>query len=233
LAEPTASMDTANSMMGDMSLLDEAIKEAGRFKNEIEKLKRKMPEDSENNDNATIEEVQAEKTVVSTELEAKRKELEKNQQYYEKNMEALNKLRELKNTLKDQQMKLQEGVQNLPQLKERQSELNNLLVAIATEIQEKQGKVSPLKQQLNTTNAEKVQLKVKNREKINQMQKRLEAYKRMDHEINRLDMEVLDYQQLHLGDKIKALEETLLSIKEEIKQSAQKSAEIKEKIGGD
>ncbi|TMW39328.1 hypothetical protein DOY81_015591 [Sarcophaga bullata] len=28
LAEPTASMDTANSMMGDMSLLDEGIKEA-------------------------------------------------------------------------------------------------------------------------------------------------------------------------------------------------------------
>ena len=81
-------------------------------------------------------------------------------------------------------MKLQEGVQNLPQLKERQSELNNLLVAIVTEIQEKQSKVSPLKQQLNLTNTEKAQLKVKNREKINQMQKRLEGYKRDDHEIN-------------------------------------------------
>lgn len=98
LAEPTANMDTANSMMGDMSLLDEAIKEGGRFKNEIEKLKRKMPEDRENNDNVSIEEVQAEKTVVSKELEEKRRELEKNQQYYEKNMEALNKLRELKNS---------------------------------------------------------------------------------------------------------------------------------------
>ena len=98
LAEPTAKMDTANSMMGDMSLLDEAIKEAGRFRNDIEKLKRKMPEDRENNDNVSIEEVQAEKTVISTELEEKRKVLEKNQQYYEKNMEALNKLRELKNS---------------------------------------------------------------------------------------------------------------------------------------
>lgn len=97
LAEPTATMDTANAMMGDMSLLDEAIKEAGRFKNDIEKLKKKMPEDTEN-DNVSIEEVQTEKTVISTELEEKRRELDKNQQYYEKNMEVLNKLRELKNS---------------------------------------------------------------------------------------------------------------------------------------
>lgn len=97
LAEPTTIFDTANSMMGDMSLLDESIKESNRLKNDIEKLKRKLPQGTEN-DNVSIDDVQAEKTTISTELEEKRKELEKNQQYYEKNMDALNKLRELKNS---------------------------------------------------------------------------------------------------------------------------------------
>ena len=36
-------------------------------------------------------------------------------------------------------------------------------------------------------------------------------------------MEVLDYQQLNLGEKIKTLDETLKSIKEEIKQSVSKN----------
>ncbi|XP_023303627.2 DNA repair protein RAD50 [Lucilia cuprina] len=229
LAEPTTTMETANSMMGDMSLLDECIKESNRLKNDIEKLKRKMPENTES-DNISIDEVQAEKTTISTELEEKRKELDKNQQYYEKNMDALNKLRELKNSLKDQQIKLQEGIQNLPQLKERKAELSNLLVAMLAEMQEKQAKVSPLKQQLTAASAEKSQLKEKNRIKINQMQKKLDTFRRMDHDINRLDNEVLDYQQLNLDQQIKDKEDDLNASKEELKKIAQTIAETNEQL---
>lgn len=88
-------------------------------------------------------------------------------------------------SLKDQQIKLQEGIQNLPQLKERKTELSNLLVTMLTEMQEKQAKISPLKQQLSAANTEKNQLKQKNRDKINLMQKNLDSYRRMDHDINR------------------------------------------------
>lgn len=97
LAEPTTNMELANSMMGDMSLLDEAIKDVTRLKKDVNKLKTKMPQGAEN-ENVSIDDLQVEKTATSAELEEKRKELEKNQAYYEKNMEALNKLRELKNT---------------------------------------------------------------------------------------------------------------------------------------
>ncbi|XP_065361714.1 DNA repair protein RAD50 [Calliphora vicina] len=229
LADPTTVLDTANSMMGDMSLLDESIKESNRLKNDIEKLKRKMPQGTDS-DNVSIDEVQAEKTTISAELEEKRKELEKNQQYYEKNMDALNKLRELKNSLKDQQIKLQEGIQNLPQLKERKSELSNLLVTMLAEMQEKQTRVAPLKQQLSAANSEKSQLKEKNRVKINQMQKKLDNFRRMDHDINRLDNEVLDYQQLNLDHKLKEKEEALTASKEELKKIAQTISETTEKL---
>ena len=83
-------------------------------------------------------------------------------------------------------MKLQEGIQNLPQLKERQNELNDLLVTIAVDIQETQGKVSPLRLQLNSAMSEKTQLKESNRVKVNQMQTKLDNFKRMDDDIKRL-----------------------------------------------
>lgn len=72
----------------------------------------------------------------------------------------------------------------MPQLKERKSELSNQLAAIVTEMQEKQSRVLPLKQQLTATASEKVKLKESNRAKINQMQKKLDNYNRMDHDIN-------------------------------------------------
>lgn len=229
LAEPTTILELANSMMGDMSLLDEAIKEAARFTKDITKLKAKLPEGSEN-ENVSIDDLQLEKTTVSTELDEKRKQLDKNQLYYEKNMDALNKLRDLKNTLKDEQIKLQEGIQNLPQLKERQTELNNLLVTIAADILESQGKVAPLKSQLSATQSEKSKLKEANRVKVNQMQKKLDNFKRMDHDIQRFHKEVLDYQKLDLEIKLKYIEENLNYSKEELKKISENLAQMVEKL---
>lgn len=82
-------------------------------------------------------------------------------------------------------MQLQEGIQNLPQLKERQDELNELMVTMAVDIQESQGKVAPLKQQLNSAITEKSQQKETNRRKVDQMQTKLDTLKRMDHDIQR------------------------------------------------
>lgn len=39
LAEPTIKLDLANSMLGDMSLLDEALKELSRLEADVTKLK--------------------------------------------------------------------------------------------------------------------------------------------------------------------------------------------------
>lgn len=82
-------------------------------------------------------------------------------------------------------MKLQEGIQNLPQLKERQTELNNLLVTTATNIQETQGKVPPLRLQLKAAITEKTQHKESNRVKVNQMQSKLYMFKKIDDDIQR------------------------------------------------
>ncbi|XP_073838783.1 DNA repair protein rad50 [Musca autumnalis] len=233
LADPTNNMELANSMMGDMSLLDEAMKQVTRAKDDIVKIKNKFPKDKvDENETTSIDEVQAQKTAISTELEEKRKQLEQNQQYYEKNMDALNKLRDLKNTLKDQQIKLQEGIQNLPQLQERQTELQNLLVAIATEAQENQGKVGPLKTQLNTAIKEKSQNKESNRVKVNQMLMKLDTLKRMDQDIQRLHTEVLDYGKLDLDHKLKTFEESLKGSKEELQKLADTISEMQTKLEG-
>lgn len=39
LGEPTSNMELANSMLGDMTLLDEALKESVRLKKDVDQLK--------------------------------------------------------------------------------------------------------------------------------------------------------------------------------------------------
>uniref|UniRef100_A0A1B0AQ80 Zinc-hook domain-containing protein n=1 Tax=Glossina palpalis gambiensis TaxID=67801 RepID=A0A1B0AQ80_9MUSC len=137
LAEPTFTMDLASSMMGDMSLLDEALKDVIRLKAEINSLKAKLPEGSEQ-ENQSIDDLQNEKTTVLDKLREMRKQLDLNEKHYERQMESLNKFIETKNNLASKKIKLQEGVQSLPSLEARQKEIHELSKTTASEIEENQ-----------------------------------------------------------------------------------------------
>ncbi|XP_037948958.1 DNA repair protein RAD50-like [Teleopsis dalmanni] len=224
IAEPTAKMDLANSMLSDMTILDEAIKDVARFKDELHKLKTKLPSDYNPDDTVSIENLQLEKTTLSAELENERKSIENMQHLYEKVMESLNTLREKKNTLKDEQIKLQEGVQSLPQLKDRQIELVNLVETVKIELQQSQAKVNPLGQKLKTAIVEKAKCKELNRKKLQQLQSKLEKHKNLNQDIKRLNNELLEFAEMNLVEKIDSLKDSIKSNKEDI---ATKSQQIK------
>lgn len=95
LAEPTANLELTNTMFGDMSLLDEAIKDVSRLQEDIANLKQKLPAGSDTNE--SIEDVQLEKSTIAAEMQSERKELETMEKDYENSKEAVNKLRDVKN----------------------------------------------------------------------------------------------------------------------------------------
>lgn len=218
--EPSANLDLVNSMLGDMSLLDEAIREVTRLQNEVTKLKTKLPEGGPN---ASIEDVQLEKTTVSAELENERKLLERNQTDYEKGNDTLNALREERNKLKDKQIKLQEGVQSLPQLKERQVELRKQIEAIDIEIKTLQQQLQPLKQKLTDSIEEKQRLKDSNRKIVLQMQAKLDSMKNLDHDIQRLNRELIELEKLNLAEEIERVKNSKKRYQDE---SANKTKDI-------
>ncbi|EDW72246.1 uncharacterized protein Dwil_GK20820 [Drosophila willistoni] len=214
IAEPTQNMELANSMLGDMSLLDEALKESVRVKRELEQAKSKLPDNYDSS--VSMEALQNEKSEVSKELDTERKTLESSQHNFEQQMEALNRLREVKNALKDKQIKLQEGVQSLPQLKDRLDELTRQLVAITTEISELKSKIQPLKQKLASSIQEKSRLKEQDRAKLNQLTSKLNSYKSADQDIQRLNTEALDYAKLDIANAIKKHDSSINAMKEDL-----------------
>ncbi|XP_033233234.1 DNA repair protein RAD50 [Drosophila pseudoobscura] len=224
IGEPTQNMDLANSMLGDMTLLDEALKDSVRVKKDLDQLKSKLPASYDSS--VSMDALQAEKSQVSKDLETERKELDSTQHTFEQHVDALNRLREVKNGLKDKQLKLQEGLQSLPQLKERLNELIQLLVTITTEISELKAKIQPLKQKLRAAIDEKERLKEAERKKLSQLNSKYNSYKSTDQDIQRLHKEAQDYAKLDLKNEISTLEDSIRATKEQLKQL---EAEIKSK----
>lgn len=214
LAEPTCNMELANSMLGDMTLLDEALKESGRFSKDLEQLKLKLPKNYDASISSEV--LQAEKTDVSKELETEAKALEADQQYFEQELEKINRLRELRNGLKDKRIKLQEGQQSLPQFKERLDELTGILTTIATEITELKTKIQPLKQKLSAAVEEKERLKKSEHSKLSELNRKYNSYKMIVQDIQRLNMQKQDFVSMKLTEKIENLDSTILMTKEEL-----------------
>ncbi|EDW08362.1 DNA repair protein RAD50 [Drosophila mojavensis] len=214
LGEPTHNMDLANSMLGDMTLLDEALKESVRVKKDLEQLKLKLPDNYDAS--VSIEDLQKQKAEVSRELEAESKALETSQQAFEQQVEALSRLREFLNGLKDKRINLQEGVQNLPQLKERLDKLTRMVIAIGTEVTELRSKLQPIKQRLGAALSEKARLKEIERVKLEQLQAKYMEYKSIDKDIQRLNDQAQEFAKLDLVNAIKKFDASINATKEEL-----------------
>ncbi|KAL9901861.1 DNA repair protein RAD50 [Glossina fuscipes] len=229
LAEPTFTMDLASSMMGDMSLLDEALKDVIRLKAEINSLKAKLPEGSEQ-ENQSIDDLQNEKTTLLDKLREMRKELDLNEKHYERQMESLNKFIETKNNLASKKIKLQEGVQSLPSLEARQKEIHELSKTTASEIEENQSKVAPLNDKLIAAIKDKDKLKESNRSTINEMQKKLDTLKRIEHDIHKYHKDVKEYEKLNLQQELETVDKDLSNFGQQIQQHTERINQIVEKL---
>ncbi|KAI9588645.1 hypothetical protein GQX74_004490 [Glossina fuscipes] len=223
LAEPTFTMDLASSMMGDMSLLDEALKDVIRLKAEINSLKAKLPEGSEQ-ENQSIDDLQNEKTTLLDKLREMRKELDLNEKHYERQMESLNKFIETKNNLASKKIKLQEGVQSLPSLEARQKEIHELSKTTASEIEENQNvkeyEKLNLQQELETVDkdlsnfGQQIQ---QHTERINQIVEKLDKIKVELVAQETLERDLKDNRELILlGDKCKNFANDYKKLKEQL-----------------
>uniref|UniRef100_A0A1A9WRR6 Zinc-hook domain-containing protein n=1 Tax=Glossina brevipalpis TaxID=37001 RepID=A0A1A9WRR6_9MUSC len=229
LAEPTFTLELVGSMMGDMSLLDEALKDVTRLKAEINSLKAKLPEGSEQ-ENLSIDDLQNEKTSLLNELREMRERLDLNEKYYERQMESLNKFIEIKNNLATKKIKLQEGAQSLPALEARQKEIRELLRTTSTEIGEKQSKVTPLNDKLTTAIKEKEKLKEGNRLMINEMQKKVDNLKRIEHDIHKYNKDIKEYEKLNLQQELERVEKDLSNFEQQIQQHTEKISQVVKKL---
>lgn len=202
MAEPTSTMELANSMLGDMTLLDEGIKDSNRITKEIKMLKLKLPERTVQ---VPLEDLQIERSTVISELKLENNEIEKLQLKYDKENDMMNQLREKRTSLKDKQINLQEGVQALSQIRERHKEITQQIDVTQLDFTMLQSQLEPLNSQLQQAVTDKQLQKDENRKQLNKIQLKFNEFKKSNQEILRLRDDLQKMCELNLQEQIERM----------------------------
>lgn len=182
MAEPSSNADLANIMLGDMSVLDEALKDVVRIQQELATLKSSVPQRSST---MTMDSAQAKKATIATEYKKNNTEISALEDKYDNSSKMLNSLREKRNKLKDEQIKLQEDAHALPQMKQRQQEIVQQIEKHSSDLRRIELSLEPLNRQLAEIVERKKRTKDDNKEILTNAMKKLNNIKHMEADLKK------------------------------------------------
>lgn len=174
VAEPKSNSELANIMLGDMSVLDEALKDVRRIQLELSTLKASVPQRSST---MTMDLAQEKKATIATEYKKNNTEISTLEDKHDTNSKILNDLREKRNKLKDEQIKLQEDAHALPQMKTRLQEIIQQIEKHSSDLRRIESSLEPLKRQLTEIEERKKKIKDENRQILELAKKNLNDVK--------------------------------------------------------
>lgn len=202
LIEPMENLDLAQSMMGDMTLLDEALKEADGLAAQLASIQARLPERTSA---LTLDEAQAQRNELNRTIRAERSALDAMQAAQRESTERLNQLREKRNKLKDQQIAMQEGVQALDQMKQRLAELIGQIEKCRAEATGHEAILGPLKEEFRVANEKKERTREANRRTLSAATERVAAARRIEREVLRCGAELRRLAEMDLEREIERL----------------------------
>lgn len=213
LKDPDTKLEIISAMIGDMTVLDEGIKAIEKLKIEMEDLQSKVPKREMK---MSLEDAQLEKSTLLSEVKTLRCEIDRQEKELNTNRKRFNEICERRNQTKAKQLKLQEGVQALSQLKERLQEIKNQLKALALEISENESVMRPTKDELVNIMKEKQRVKEENRKKLEAARKKLNNLKEMNTDIQNDTQNLVQYAEENLDNAIKMLDTRLKRVNSEL-----------------
>ncbi|XP_055551814.1 DNA repair protein RAD50 [Wyeomyia smithii] len=230
ILEPNSNVQLINSILGDMSILDESAKDLERMKKNVADLKQELAERTPKGTNSSLEDLKLERDSVRGELRGERISIDALQNKIDEETERLNGLHQRYNQMKEKKIKLQESIQSLDQKKEKEVELGAKIAACKKDMDEAERKLGPVQQNLIKEEDTKNKTKEENRVKINKAHSALEQLKRMDVEIGRLGKELEALDKLNLADEIQKLKQKLQDASEDMKKISKGIEEISTQI---
>lgn len=182
IAEPNSKADLANKMLGDMSVLDEALKDLSRIQSELARLNSSVPQRTTT---MTMDDAQEKKAAIAAEYKKNNTEISSLEDKYDQNSKLLNNLRDKRNKLKDEQIKLQEDAHALPQMKARQQEIMQQIEKNSGELRRIESSLEPLNRQLSEIVERKKRIKDENKEILTTAMKKLNDIKHTDNDLKK------------------------------------------------
>lgn len=221
LEQPKERIEIAQRMVGDMSLLDDSLREGERVRNELLQLKATLPATSSRQ--LSLEEAQARRKTQSDEkkqLDADTRRMENDLKEEQKKRDRMQqKLFELK----EQEIKIKEGVQSLEEKRARVTELEGKIADLKASIREMEASSIPIETDLKRAIETKEQEKAKNAEELKDAQIKVNELKQKVSSINRCRGEIRRLAAMKLEENIKENEKKLTDLKRQKDEAVSKA----------
>uniref|UniRef100_A0A1Q3F5U9 DNA repair protein RAD50 n=1 Tax=Culex tarsalis TaxID=7177 RepID=A0A1Q3F5U9_CULTA len=228
--EPNSSVALINSILGDMSILDESARDLDRMRKGVAELRQELAAKTPGGGEGSLEDMKLEREALRGELRAERNSIDEMQNRIDSETERLNGLHARFNQMKEKKIQLQESVQSLDQKKAKEVELGEKIVACQAEKDEAERRLGPVRASLTKEEEAKRKAKNENRAKLSKAQTELEGLKRMEGEIMRLGRELEQLSRLNLADEITKMKRKLQEVSDDIKKVAVSIEEKSTKI---
>ncbi|XP_035775418.1 DNA repair protein RAD50-like [Anopheles albimanus] len=207
LSEPTSTVQLINSIVGDMSILDENTRELERMKRGVEQLKEELQ--AQIPPGVSTEALKAQRESLREQLKQERRLSDELQGKLDSKADKLNNLQSRNNEMKAKKLKLQESVQSLAQKREKVLELADKICSLETDLAETQCRLEPMKRELDQKVTEKLNAKQRSSQQLQKARKTLEGLNQNESEIERLCNELDKLASLNLSSELQRLQDKI------------------------
>lgn len=207
LETPKTKEKTALSLQGDLTLLDQNIRELNTLQRELERQESKIS--GMRSTGVDLDQVLAQQKEKKNELNTFRSKIESGQTRLNSHNEKLQSLQKQKNDIHSKQLTVQGGAGMLKSLEDRKCELEGMDSVYQTELEELGRKVAPIETQLNLAQSELDALKKEHKKKLNEEGAKIQDYTKQLEEVKRIKQEILNYTKRGTLTQLAALRESV------------------------
>lgn len=207
---PMEKENVGQTLRGDVTLLDQNIKDLKSIRRDLEKQESKITGSkvTESNLEETLEKQKARRNEVGI----LRSRIDDSQTRLSTHNEKMQSLQQQKNEIHSKQLTLQGGAGVLKDLEDRKSVLLAEETKYQTEKEEVSTKIAPIETQLKLAMSELETLKKEHRNKLKEERQKIQNYSQQLGEVKRLNQDILSYAKRGILTQLTEIGDTLNSL---------------------
>lgn len=215
--EPREKKAMIAGMIGDMSILDEAIRDIEQTQTDMAPLKQSLPANDGPND-FNLESLQKKRVELNNRSKQLDKEIERKEKRSQEDLKKIGSCKEKKIELERTELQMQSEIQNLESLKAREKELSETINEL-TEKQEGDKKLLiPILGKIKHAEEKRANIKADGAEALSQASKRFDELKRHFDSIERVSKDLERLAAENLEHQIKVSNDELTRLRCELKE---------------
>lgn len=215
IVEPESLLQiTTSTFMADVYKLDDLLRIVANKKKEVEAIATKVPK---NIPKKSLDDVKEERKKLSESIKAKNETMKKNSEEIKTYQEKLNGVHSEINNLNAQKNKFQEKVQGIDRLKEQFKQLESDKIENEQKLKESRSKLGPVQRSLQIAIEEKQKARDQSNKSVSDNQKKLSELKLDLGNIERINRDLIGYQNKNLQNIYEETQKTIKRTKEKYK----------------